>query len=196
MRAAFSLASRPVRLLSSAGRRGLSDLELEQRLRLRAAAGFSEGWAQAEKEKWGGMIHPFPPPTRASFCARMQSPRSRGRENPSRSRVGCCCCLSPALAFQLWSARRPTPSSAAGIEPAPPLSLPGGFWAFLQPSEAAGAPASLVFRRRWLCTMAALSPSCVPGSFSPTPRQRLSVPPKAVPPSLHALSVRRPYALE
>ena len=108
---------------------------------------FRRGLAQAEK-KWGGMIHPFLPPSTLPSELGCSHPGAGGvRTPPGREWAAAACRQRLALAFQLWSACRPTPSpSAAGVEPAPPPSLPGAFWAFLQPSEAAGAPASLVFR--------------------------------------------------
>lgn len=109
---------------------------------------FGRGLARAEKEKWGGMIHPFPPPHTLPSELGCSHPGAGGvRTPPSREWAAASCRRRLALVFRLWSARRPTPSpSAAGVEPAPPPSLPGGFWAFLQSSEAAGATASLVFR--------------------------------------------------
>lgn len=136
--------------------------ELEPRLRLLAAAGSREGLgARAGREEWGRMIHPSP-----HFLPNwVPSPRSRGRENPSRSRVGCCCCcLSPALgaclAARVCASTHPTPLAQrnatrrmplllpllAASEQAPPPGLPGGIWAFLRLPEAAGAPASLESR--------------------------------------------------
>lgn len=121
----------------------------------------------------------------------MPSPRSRGRENPSRSRVGCCC-LSPALGACLpalvcasthpplaQSTAEDAPSpSAAGSEQAPPPGLPRGVWAFLQLPEAAGAPVSLESGGagclRWLQS----PPMPLPRSFFPSLRLRLSIPPK------------------
>lgn len=155
---------------------------------------FGRGLAQAESEKWGGMIHPFPPPppTLPSEL-RVQSPRSRGRENPSRLRVGCCCCcLSPefgaCLPALVCAPTHPLLLPLLASSQHLPRAFPEAFGLFSSPQKQLERPHLWALGKMVVCHGYSVPlPASLVAFFFPTPRQRLSIPPKAVPPSLHAL---------